>query len=439
MKKGRWIALVLVCSMLTACGGGSKMLVPAKVEPTEHGTESDNLSGNGTAEPVDSEPLAITDENAVWLFSHRLLQENINETNPVLSPVSAYLALGMVGLGAKGDTLAEFESTMGKSLQMTAANLMQKIPSWMKAEAATGNKEDMKISPLTVANSVWVDNSMHAEPAWLTEVNDIYRAEVYQGVLSSDATKRDINKWIENKTHSLIKDFLREPLDAEAKMALFNTIYFKGEWVSDFEKNSTYKEDFTTTDGSVKKVDMMHDYGRNEMYLKNEVLDGVVMDYRNGSMAMVALKPTAGQTVREMYENLTYEALIELWDTVTYKNINLKLPKFEVEFDKSLNKTLQNMGLKLAFDSEKADFTGLGYTDNGLPLYISLVRQKAVVKLDEEGTEAAAVTMVVMNECTSAESTEKPIDVFFDEPFLYIIMDMKSRTPLFMGIMDDPS
>ncbi len=433
MKKGRWIALVLVCSMLTACGGGSKMLVPAKVEPTEHGTESDNLSGNGTAEPVDSEPLAITDENAVWLFSHRLLQENINETNPVLSPVSAYLALGMVGLGAKGDTLAEFESTMGAGFETTAAELMQGIPSWMKA------KEEEKTLPLSVANSVWVDETMNPEEAWLAEVNDIFTTEVYQGVLSSEATKRDINKWVEKKTNSLIKEFLREPLDVETKLALFNTIYFKGEWVSDFEKNSTYKEDFTTTDGSVKKVDMMHDYGRNEMYLKNDVLDGVVMDYRNGSMAMVALKPTAGQTVREMYENLTYEALIELWDTVTYKNINLKLPKFEVEFDKSLNKTLQNMGLKLAFDSEKADFTGLGYTDNGLPLYISLVRQKAVVKLDEEGTEAAAVTMVVMNECTSAESTEKPIDVFFDEPFLYIIMDMKSRTPLFMGIMDDPS
>ena len=433
MKKGRWIALVLVCSMLTACGGGSKMLVPAKVEPTEHGTEPGILSGNGTTEPVDSEPLAITDENAVWLFSHRLLQENINETNPVLSPVSAYLALGMVGLGAKGDTLAEFESTMGAGFETTAAELMQGIPSWMKA------KEEEKTLPLSVANSVWVDETMNPEEAWLTEVNDIFTTEVYQGVLSSEATKRDINKWVEKKTNSLIKEFLREPLDVEAKLALFNTIYFKGEWVSDFEKNSTYKEDFTTTDGSVKKVDMMHDYGCNEMYLKNDVLDGVVMDYRNGSMAMVALKPTNGQTVREMYESLTYEALIELWDTVTYKNINLKLPKFEVEFDKSLNKTLQNMGLKLAFDSEKADFTGLGYTDNGLPLYISLVRQKAVVKLDEEGTEAAAVTMVVMNECASAESTEKPIDVFFDEPFLYIIMDMESRTPLFMGIMDDPT
>ena len=428
MKKSRWIALILMCSMLTACGGGSTMLVPSEIEPTEQNLISETLAGgNGV------ESLKVTDENTVWAFSHRMLRENLNETNPVLSPVSAYLALGMVGLGAREDTLAEFESTMGQGFRTTAGSLMQAIPDWMQA------KEDEKIMPLTVANSVWVDDTMNPKAAWLTEVNDIFAAEVYQGVLSSESTKRDINKWVEKKTNSLIKEFLSEPLDAEAKLALFNSIYFKGDWVSEFEKNSTYIEEFTTTTGDVEKVDMMHDYGRNEFYVKNDNMDGVVMDYRNGSMAMVMLKPTAGQTVREMYESLDYEELAALLDSGKVQNINLKLPKFEVEFDKNLNETLQNMGIRQAFDSAHADFTGIGLTENGLPLYISLVRQKAVVKLDEEGTEAAAVTTVVMNECAAVESTEKPIDVFFDEPFLYMIMDMKSRTPLFIGVMDDPS
>ena len=442
MKKCRLIALLLACSMLTACGGGSRTLVPPEVEPTEQVTETTEPvvhEPQMLEEPIVVKPLEVNDETAVWEFSHRMLQENINETNPVLSPVSAYLALGMVGLGAKGDTLAEFETTMGQGMQNTAAALMRVIPTWMTANAATDTAEEMKIAPLTVANSAWVDDTMNPEEAWLTEVNSIYNAEIYQGVLSSEGTKKDINKWVENKTHSLIKEFLSEPLDTETKMALFNTIYFKGKWTSEFESTGTYKEDFTTTDGTVKSVDMMHDYGRYEFYVKNDNLDGVVMDYRNGSMAMVELKPTAGQTVREMYESLTYEELAALLDSGKVANINLKLPKFEVEFDKKLNETLQNMGIKLAFDSEQADFTGLGVTDNDIPLYISLVRQKAVVKLDEEGTEAAAVTMVVMNECASAETMKKPIDVFFDEPFLYMIMDMDSKTPLFMGIMDDPS
>ena len=425
MKKCRWIAVVLMCSMLTACGIGSRRLVPPDINPTEQGT--------GETNPIDVEPLDVVDENAVWEFSHRMFLESLNDTNPVLSPMSAYLALGMVGLGAKEDTLAEFELAMGPHFKTTAAELMQSIPSWMTA------KEDADILPLNVANSVWVDDTMNPEEAWLQEVNDLFAAEVYQGVLSSEAIKRDINEWVEKKTNSLIKEFLSEPFDIETKLALLNAIYFKGDWVNEFEKNSTYKEDFTTTDKGIKKVDMMHDYGRNEFYVKNDTLDGVVMDYRNGSMAMMVLKPTAGQTVREMYENLTYEEFHALLDNGTVQNIKLKIPKFEVEFDKNLNETLQNMGLRLAFDDTKADFTGIGYTENGLPLYISLVRQKAVVKLDEEGTEAAAVTMVVMNECTSAMPVEQPIEVFFDEPFLYMIMDKESRTPLFIGVMDDPS
>ena len=109
-----------------------------------------------------------------------------------------------------------------------------------------------------------------------------------------------------------------------------------------------------------------------------------------------------------------------------------------MEFDKKLNETLQNMGIKRAFDGNLAEFGGLGTTVDGYPLCISLVRQKAVVKLDEEGTEAAAVTMVVADECAAVESTEKPIEVYFDEPFLYMIMDMDTKTPLFMGIMDEP-
>ena len=425
MKKCRWIAIVLMCSMLTACGIGSRRLVPPDINPTEQGT--------GETNPIDVEPLEVADENAVWEFSHRMFLESLNDTNPVLSPMSAYLALGMVGLGAKEDTLAEFELAMGPHFKTTAAELMQSIPSWMTA------KEDAEVLPLNVANSVWVDDTMNPEEAWLQEVNDLFAAEVYQGVLSSEAIKRDINEWVEKKTNSLIKEFLSEPFDIETKLALLNAIYFKGDWVNEFEKTNTYKEDFTTIDKGIKKVDMMHDYGRNEFYVKNDNLDGVVMDYRNGSMAMMVLKPTAGQTVREMYENLTYEEFHALLDNGTVQNIKLKIPKFEVEFDKNLNETLQNMGLRLAFDDTKADFTGIGYTENGLPLYISLVRQKAVVKLDEEGTEAAAVTMVVMNECTSAMPVEQPIEVFFDEPFLYMIMDKESRTPLFIGVMDDPS
>jgi serpin B len=417
------LAVGLIGSMLTG------LLAGCSVSGSSELLTSETTQGVADIIPVVEDPVA--DEDAMWTFSYNMLKENLGDTNPVLSPMSAYLAMGMVGLGAKGDTLAEFENVMGKGMQTTAGTLMQNLPNWLN------DTREEKKSVLSVSNAVWVDETMHPDESWVKNVSDIYAAEAYRGVLSSEGVKRDINRWVEKKTNSLIKEFLTEPLDAEAKMALFNTIYFNGQWVNEFEKTSTYVEEFITSDGQAEKVDMMHDQ-RTELYLQNEKMDGVVLDYRYGNMAFVALKPTAGQTVREMYEALTYEELAGLLDNGSSELIKLKLPKFEVEFDKKLNETLQNMGIKRAFDERLADFTGLGYTDNGNSLYISLVRQKAVVKLDEEGTEAAAVTMVVMNECAMAMPEKPPIEVYFDEPFLYMIMDMESKTPLFMGVMDNP-
>ncbi len=449
MKKGKVVALLLTCCMLAGCGASDTEILTNTIyclaeNPNDSQTDSTGTIGEGaggtaagqndvTGTGSTDTTAVVSDDIALWDFSYKMLKENIKDTNPVLSPVSAYFAMGMVGLGAEGDTLTEFEQTMGLGMQEVSGELMQNLPNWIQ-----DTSDDEKQSVLEVANSVWVDKRMTPNTSWVQSVSDIYKAEAFQAVLSDRGTMKDINKWVEKKTHALIKEFLSEPLDVECRMALFNTIYFLGEWVNDFEATSTYKEDFVTTDGKTVQVDMMHDYDRSEVYFKGDDLDGVILKYRYGDMAFVAMKPTTGQTVREMYEQLTYEELNTLLDNAASRPIRLKLPKFEVEFDKKLNETLQNMGIKRAFDCELAEFGGLGTTDSGYPLYISLVRQKAVVKLDEEGTEAAAVTMVVMNECAAAMPQQTPIDVFFDEPFVYMIMDMESRTPLFMGIMDNP-
>lgn len=430
MKKRNVLAVVLTGSILAGvfagCGNiNAELLTTKEMKKEDEAKDGKELMQNDMiAEPV-------SDADALWSFSYHMLKENLDSTNPVLSPLSAYLAMGMVGLGAKGDTLAEFEHVMGVGMQETAETLMQALPNWV-----VDTSDDKEKSVLEVANSVWLDETMEPGEDWIHDVSDIYGAEAYRGVLSSTSVMKDMNLWVEKKTHSLIKNFLSEPLSRETKMALVNAIYFNGKWVADFDKKSTCKEAFTTTDGKTQQVDMMYDR-RTEFYVKNEKMDGVVMDYRYGNMALVALKPTAGQSVREMYEALTYEELTSLLNSGRNQQVKLKLPKFEVEFDQELNETLQNMGIQRAFVDGQADFSGLGQTKSGDSLYISLVRQKAVVKLDEEGTEAAAVT-IVETKATSAAPPKDPIEVYFDEPFLYMIMDMESRTPLFMGVMDNP-
>lgn len=151
----------------------------------------------------------------------------------------------------------------------------------------------------------------------------------------------------------------------------------------------------------------------------------------------MAILPGEGTEVRELYRQLTPQALAELLGSENRELCNLRLPKYEVAFDRELNNSLKNMGLVSAFD-ESADFSGLGETQRGGSLYIDLVRQKAVLRVDEKGTEAAAVTMVAARDCAFLMEPE-PRELYFDRPFVYMILDMETQVPLFVGIMDDPS
>ena len=173
-------------------------------------------------------------------------------------------------------------------------------------------------------------------------------------------------------------------------------------------------------------------------YLKDDTVEGIILPYAEGNLAFVALKPLNNTTARDLYSELTTDQISNLLNDKTEKTINLMLPKFEVSFDKTLNDTLKNMGMKLAFDSSQADLSKLGKTVDGASLYVTLVRQKAVIIVDEKGTEAAAATQVSM-ESMGAMIETNSIDLYFDQPFIYMLMDMETEVPVFMGIMDDPS
>ncbi len=163
----------------------------------------------------------------------------------------------------------------------------------------------------------------------------------------------------------------------------------------------------------------------------------------------MAIKPVdENTTVRDLYNQLTPLVIEELLAGKQTELVNTKLPKFEISFDKVLNESLMNMGLMDAFDTKKADFGGIGAsgltdtdnknTENDFNLYIDLVRQKAKIIVDEEGTEAAAVTAVIM-ECGAALPEQEPKEVYFDSPFVYMIMNMDGEVPLFIGILDNPT
>ena len=295
---------------------------------------------------------------------------------------------------------------------------------------------------LSIANSAWIDDEFTVNDAWMDTIQSRMGAEPYQADLSTEETMNHINNWIDEKTNGMIDKMLTEPLEDQTRLALFNTVYFKGKWEIPFEASDTYKEDFYLQRGQAETVqaDMMNMYATDLDYIANDFAEGVVLPYQtdgNQDIAFIALKPTGDTDVRDVYGKLTGTVMQDILVNNQTIAVNLKLPKFEITFDKNLTECLKNMGLSECFDEEKANFDQIGKAKSGDNLYIELVRQKAKIIVDEEGTEAAAVTEILMM-CGAALEPEEPKELYFNEPFIYMIMDMDNTMPLFIGILDNP-
>ena len=358
-------------------------------------------------------------------FGFALFKNNMNETNPILSPVSAYIALTMAGNGAEGNTRQQIYDVLGKDGSMTVLSdsMMNRLP--QKTEQIT----------LELYNSAWIDDKFTVKNEWIGEVTSLYDAQAFQTNVSSVEAMNAMNEWVEENTHGLIKQMIEQPFEKETRLVLFNTLYFDGKWQNPFLMETTYEEEFHVSDTQTVQVPMMHQYDERYEFFENDYIKGIVMPYRDSNLAFVPIFSQGNADIRDRL-TLTADGLSDVMKDREYQTVHVKLPKFEVSFDMVLNDSLINMGLVDAFDGEKADFSGIGTTDSGYPICISMVRQKAVVKVDEEGTEAAAATEVAMAECTAL--LDEPIEMYFDKPFLYLIMDMETEIPLFIGIMDNP-
>lgn len=451
IRKKLLIALTMSASacLLGACGSMvNKPLSTVQQGVNQEETEKSEAEQGFTdreEDKMDSKAANLTEQTAVAVtidynidsyesvqnFCYQLLNSNINDKNPVLSPVSAYLALSMAGCGADGTTKDEFYDVLGNGMTALADDMMNTFPS---------KGDTLKIS---VENSAWIDDEFTVNDEWLGMIRSLMDAEAFQTDLAAPETMNQINRWIENKTNGMIDKLLSEPLDARTRLALLNTVYFKGKWQIPFEANDTYKEEFylNKPQNESEQVDMMHLYTTDLDYISNDFAEGCILPYRTDgdqNMAFVALKPTDNNDIRDVYSKLTGEVMKDLLVNKKTELVNLKLPKFEITFDKVLNDSLKSMGLNECFDMEKADFDQMGKTQSGDNLYISLVRQKAKIIVDEEGTEAAAVTAILM-ECGAAFDPVEPKALYFNEPFIYMIMDIEKEIPLFIGILDNPN
>jgi len=421
MKK-QWkigLGIVLAAGLLVGCGnrqaGNKEMELLTSGSGVSHGGED-----------VSGEEAEM--DGSVREFSYKLMAEGLaqlEQENPVLSPISAYMALSMAATGARGETKAELESLLGEEHRQLSERCM---------EIFQGREE----VELELSNSAWLDQRLQVKEEWLAEIQEAYEGEVYSAELSSRQTMKAINSWAEEQTRGLVRDFLSQPLTEDARLALLNALYLKADWWNSFDGYATSEQTWYREDGGEKQAHTMHKSLAHFDYVADADMDGVVLPFQGQELVFLAIRPRAGQTVRELYSQLTPGQIADLLEGRKERLMNLSLPRFTVSCDQELNALLQGLGVERAFDPELADFSGLGTDEEGWPLYVSLARQKAVLELNEDGVKAGAVTIVEMN-AGGAMPTEEPLEMNLDHPFVYMILDLETRVPLFVGILDDPS
>ncbi len=344
--------------------------------------------------------------------------------NLFVSPLSVSMALGMTYNGARGTT----EQGMRECLafgDLTTGQINQGYLDLITL--LTGMDSSVT---LEIANSIWYRLGFEVLQEFI-DVNVTFFAAVVAALDFGDSGAADtINAWVNEKTHGKIEEIVESPIDPLVVMYLINAIYFKGDWTFQFDKADTSDMIFHAPDGD-KQVEMMN-MKADLSVLQTEDFQAVDLAYGHGLFSMTVLLPREDKDIDDLVAELTPENWANWMGRFEeYNEMLLYLPKFELEWEDSLVNVLTALGMEAAFDPAKADFSGI---DGALDLYISEVKHKTYVKVNEEGTEAAAVTSVEVS------LSAAPTEIRVDRPFLFVIHDRHSGALLFMGkIVDPPS
>ena len=360
--------------------------------------------------------------NAFALNFFKTITGDEEKENVFVSPLSASLALSMTANGAAGSTLEEMKSVLGFE-GCTLEEMNEYYKTLVKGLLAADRS-----TTLGIAHSIWVQEGFGVKQPFIDLNKDAYDAEVRNLDFNSPQAAGVINQWCSDKTNKRITKIL-DGTSGDARLFLINALYFKGIWTSRFDKHNTAPGDFTTTAGRKNKVDMMRQEC-NAPYVEAEGLQIAELPYGNEAFGMVILLPEEGQDINNVAERLTPENWEEWMQQMSSRTIDIKLPKFRLEYSRDLKKDLMEMGMTVPF-REEADFSGMSDT----PLFIGLVKQDTFVEVNEEGTEAAAVTVVGM-ELTSAGG-DRAIPFHVDRPFICIIREKSTGAILFMGKIGD--
>lgn len=354
------------------------------------------------------------------------------EGNLFFSPNSISIALAMTYAGARGDTAAQMADTLHFSLSQEQMHLA--FFELVKDLEADPQKSGYQLS---IANALWGQTGYKFYDEFISITKNYYDAGFKEVDFINDKNREEsrqtINAWVENKTNDKIKDLIKPGiLDNLTKLVLTNAIYFKGKWQFQFDTKSTQSSAFTLLNGEKIQVPMMSQT-KEFNYAENDALQIIELPYIGDKLSMVVLLPKKIDGLKQIEGLLTQDNLNNWLSNLRNREVIVSLPKFKMTSEFELNEALKSLGMVDAFIM-KADFSGM--TPDPVGLYISKVLHKAFVDVNEEGTEAAAATAVVMR----LKGMPEPKPVFrADHPFVFIIRDKSVGSILFIGRVMDPS
>jgi len=374
---------------------------------------------------------ALAQDNTSFALSFYDMIREEND-NIIFSPFSLSLALSMTLAGAESAT----EQGMIDALQLSLPEseiyptfnaLLLEIE---KSQVNTSGESQGNQFQLNIANSLWGQAGYDFEASFLDTLAKNYGAgmHIVNYKEKPEESREIINQWVEQETEEKIKDLIPSgAINTLTRLILANAIYFKGSWLMPFSKTGTVIVPFFTLNGAEAEVDMMQLFGEYLRYYRGDNYQVVDLPYFSNDFTMRIIVPDQ-ESFKDFEDQLQEDILADIQENIRSQKVNLRMPKFDYETTVNANEALMALGMSDAFNPNTADFSDINEANE---LFITDVIHKATITVDEEGTEAAAATAVIMG--LKSMAPEDPIALTIDRPFLYMIQHNPTGTILFFG------
>lgn len=389
-------------------------------------SSDDDMGPNNERKDIELSPVEtaiVAKQNSMAFDMIKFYDENTEDKNFIISPLSAQFALGMLANGAQGSTLNELTAALGVEslgeLNMLNKRLLNELP-----------KADRKVN-FQAANSMWLNKNFEVLPSYSQAVGEYYGADATSLDLSDESSIRRINSWCDQKTEGMITKVLDIP-DPDAMFYLISSLYFKGEWDENFkfDKADTKDKDFTNIYGITKKVPTMSNkfFCR---YYDGEKYGILKMDFGNGAYSMYIVLPAEDSSLKETISLLNKGS----WDRSMEHlyggyECRIEFPKFKIDSQVGLIPYMKHIGVKDVLEADKSDLSAL----SSQATHVTKAFQISGIEVDENGAEAVSVTVI---EDVDNMYIPKKIDFFMNRPFAFVIEETSTKTILFMGCVKD--